>query len=359
MNVKKAVWFFLIPVFFLFTGSMLGIAGTSSASSHKTPIAKQSQTERRYTKQEMKLWAKVDLEEFETPVYKAYQICGSRDRVFFVFDNHTGKIHRFVPGSEKGKLSQFVFGNGKGEGPGELSQVLDFKVQGDNLFFLDGVTNSIEVYSTPGEYKKRIQAPGGVLMAHLTFLKERLIVGTNMKEDRFLLKEQQGKWQEFGVTIDRRSIENPIYHDYTLSDPEPEGRYYHLPRYLGFVVQYRDVNLQFARETIDGLKIPKNIRGKKDNLTFQKINARYTTAECAGRFGGFLILKSVDREEKSSKWDIYRFHDFEYIASIRNPPAKTYSFAVSGNFLACLTEEAFLLFDLSDIGKELAAQGGK
>jgi hypothetical protein len=102
-------------------------------------------------------------------------------------------IHRFSPSFDWQNFEHSFFGEGRGQGPSELSRVLDFKIVKDEICLADEGTGSIKVYSTDGTYKRRNVPNNQVLPRRMILQEGRIIIESlNLSDPLFFAYDLSG-----------------------------------------------------------------------------------------------------------------------------------------------------------------------
>lgn len=328
-------------------------------------ILKQKKSDREFSSSHLELIKEINIENLEKPLYRPTYLRFDEKGCLYTLDFSEFLIHKFSSSSNWEHYNHSVFGKGRGQGPGEFSRVLDFKIFKDEVYLVDEGTGSIEVYSTDGIYKKRISLSNHVVPRKITVQDGRIIVQSLIPEGPlFFVYDLYGKLIfSFGELIDKSSVENTVYHDNELSSSFSGDCFYYLPRFFGYVCLYRGDRLALARETIDGLEIgKKNVPVEKiitKNAVARTVDKKYETVLLHSLYKDFILIKTYDYVEKNAFWDIYDLQNFEYIISVRNPPSSA-SFAVYRNYLAVLSDtetgSEIEIFDISEVLREARAR---
>ncbi|MCP2520993.1 hypothetical protein NLC26_03455 [Candidatus Aminicenantes bacterium AC-708-M15] len=316
--------------------------------------------ERKLSSNTLRLVAEIDLEKLKVynPAYLKFDIRGS----LYTIDFSEFLIHKFSPAPDWKNYKYMFFGKGKGQGPGELSQVLDFKIFKNELFLVDEGTGSIEVYSTDGSYIKRINLSNNVIPRKITIQKNRLIVESSLIPEKplFYIYDFSGNMiSSFGELISEKNL-NPVYLDNKLSESFYRNRFYYLPRFLGYIALYEGRHLLMVKETIDGIKKGRlNTPVEKvimKNIIAKTVIKKYATVVNYALHKDFILIKAYDYKNKIVFWDIYELNNFDYLMSIKNPP-KSVEFAIYKDYIAVLgyteTGSKIEIFDMREILKEI------
>ena len=320
---------------------------------------------RKFSSNTLELIKEINFENLEKPPYRPTYLLFDEQGALYTVDFSEFYIHKFLPSSGWKNFKHFYFGKGKGQGPGELSRVLDFKVFRGELYLADEGTGSIEVYSTEGMYKKRITLSNNLIPRKITLQDGKIIVESlTLNAPLFYVYDLSGNMiYSFGELINKTSRENFVYQDNTLSDSFSGNCFYYLPRFLGFVVLYQGDKLTLAKETIDGINTgKKNIPVKKtimEGVVVQTVSKKIETVSLHALHEDFILIKTYDYEKKKTFWDIYTINDFNYQISIKNPPLSK-EVAIHKDYIAVLTDtetgSEIRLFDMTKVLFELHEQ---
>ncbi|HZX10198.1 MAG TPA: hypothetical protein VFG01_04555 [Acidobacteriota bacterium] len=328
-------------------------------------ILKQKKSDREFSSSHLELIKEINIENLEKPLYRPVYLRFDEKGCLYTLDFFEFLIHKFSSSSNWEHYNHSFFGKGRGQGPGEFSRVLDFKIFKDEVYLVDEGTGSIEVYSTDGIYKKRISLSNHMVPRKITIQDSRIIVQSLIPEGPlFFVYDLYGESIfSFGELINKSNVENTVYHDNELSNSFSGDCFYYLPRFFGYVCLYKGDRLAAARETIDGLEIgKKNVPVKKiimKNAIARTVNKKYETVLLHSLYNDFILIKTFDYVKKNAFWDIYDLQNFEYIISIRNPPPSA-SFAMYRNYLAVLSDtetgSKIEIFDISEVLREARAR---
>ncbi|MBE0461427.1 MAG: hypothetical protein IBX60_07320 [Candidatus Aminicenantes bacterium] len=317
-------------------------AGTSTLSPSEN-ILSQKRSEREFSSNTLELVAEINLENLERPCYKPTFLKFDEKGDLYTVDFSEFLIHKFTPFHDWTNCKHSFFGKGTGQGPGELSRVLDFKIFKDEVYLVDETTGSIELYATDGTYKKRIVLSNHLVPRRMTVQDKRIIVESLAPNGPlFFVYDLSGNMIfSFGELIDKTNVENSIYQDNELSDSFSGNRFYYLPRFLGFVGLYEGDRLVMAKETVDGLKIgKKNVPVEKapmKGVIVRTMSKKYETVLLHALHKDFILIKTYDYEKKRTFWDIYDLYNFNYLMSVKNPPISQF-FAIHEDYLALLID---------------------
>jgi len=329
-------------------------------------ILSQEKDRRVFSSENPEIVTEINFEELKNPPFKPNYLHFDKYGAFYTVDFHQCLVHKFSPSPDWKHFQHIYFGEGRGQGPGEFSQILDFKIYLDNIYLVDEGKGAIEVYSTDGAYKGMIRLNNGLIPRKITFFNSKMIVEA-MLPDRplFYAYDLDGNFlYSFGELIEKKNQENKIYHDNYLSDCFSENCFYYLPRFFGFVALYRDSNLILVKETIDGL-----IKGK-ENEAVNKVLAKGISAQTVKKkheivydfslYRNFILIRAYDYENKNSFLDLYSSENFDYLLSIKNPPGMWGSFAIWENLFAVLIEtdtgSKVGIYDIAKIIKEASSK---
>lgn len=348
----------LVFSFLSFNPSLASEKNTNTVfnSKRKNVIQKQRKNKRHFVTLEFSQQLSVNLEDLENILYIPLFCRFDDDGNLFLIDRTTFQIHKFSTNSNWTNYSHFVFGNGKGEGPGEFMNPTDFKVFKNRLFITDQQTGAIEIYSTDGNYLKRITTEARadyILPYQIAPVNENRIIIERRGypvENLFYICDYNGKIiKGFGKYIDNSNLNNAVYHDNKITALFKGSYFYYLPYYLGFVGLYKDDNLLFARQTVDGLQklevVTKKIR---DGVVARKLDRKFETAVRHAINEDYIIIQAYDREKKLFFYDIYSLVNFDYIFSVSNFP-KTNDFDTKGNLLACTLYNSLNIYNIEKV----------
>jgi hypothetical protein len=337
-----------------------------SRLSYSEDILSQRRSERTFSSSTPELIGEINFVNLEKPPYRPTYLRFDGEGALYTVDFSEFIVHKFSPSSD-GSFEHSFFGKGRGQGPGELSRVLDFKIFEDLIYLADEGTGSIEVYANDGTYIRRIVLNNQLIPRRITLQEGRIIVGSlNPNGPSFFVYDLAGNMIfSFGQPIDKTSTENYVYQDNAISDSFSENCFYYLPRFLGFVGLYQGERLVMAKETVDGIRIgKKNIPIKKTimkGVSAQTVSKKYETVLLHALHKDFILIKTYDYEKKKPFWDIYSLGDFDYRLSVKNPPISL-EFAIHGNYLAVLTDtetySGIRIYDMNKVIEETREQTG-
>ncbi|HQE64158.1 MAG TPA: hypothetical protein PKV90_04940 [Candidatus Saccharicenans sp.] len=343
-------------------GIIHGAAESSLSSGFSTEILSQEKKKRQFSESEPVLITEINLYELNNAPYQLSCLKFDHKGRLFSVDYKRGLIYRFDFSPDWKKIQSFSFGKGLGQGPGEVSQVTDFKIFNGDIYLVDGGKGAIEIYTTDGAYKTSMRT-GNLVPRKLTVLKDSLVIETLVPSDHlFYLFDLSGNFKySFGEYLEKRGKENTVYQDNELSESFSEKYFYYLPRLFGFVALYDGDKLVMVKETIDGIKkgsrnmpVVENISG----MIIRRADRKFQTVSEYSLNHKYLLIRAYDYEEKESYWDIYEAKTFNYLLSVKNKPSSSY-FALFGNIVATLleTEEGTKLqiYDLGQVQKEASS----
>lgn len=302
----------------------------------------------------MELLLEMDLESLDPPLLRPSGLVFDNQGNLYSVSWYSWKIHKFSPDpSFPNGFRHMVFGKGPGQGPGEFSRILDMKIHLDKIYFIDEGSGAIEVYSTAGEYLRRINLSDHTTPRSMVVLSEdNLLIGSySQPRGRFFkLYNSQGQLLDaFGDFIETTNSHEPLYQNYQLGAVRQDGAFYYIPRNLGFFAVYKDRQLLQVRATIDGLrKAPKLL---KMNIEAGGVATRMEKSlESASAYlvcEQGIILKAVDWENEKAYWDFYDARDLKYRFTISDHPGSI-GFAGFKNMVACLTNTHINIYSWND-----------
>ncbi|HOP60910.1 MAG TPA: hypothetical protein PKZ60_05805 [Candidatus Saccharicenans sp.] len=338
---------------------IIPVSDSSLSPGLSTEILPQEKKKRQFSESEPVLIKEINLDELKNPPYRISFLKFDENGSLFMLDYRQGLIYKITFSSDWKNFQHSFFGKGIGQGPGEVSQVTDFKIFNGDIYLVDGGKGAIEIYTTDGAYKTSMRT-GNLVPRKLTVLKDSLVIETLVPSDHlFYLFDLSGNFKySFGEYLEKRGKENTVYQDNELSESFSEKYFYYLPRLFGFVALYDGDKLVMVKETIDGIKkgsrnmpVVENIKG----IIVRKADRKFQTVSEYSLSDKYLLIRAYDYEEKESYWDIYEAKTFDYLLSVKNEPSASY-FALYGNVIAALleTEEGTKLqiYDLSRVLKE-------
>ena len=321
-------------------------------------IEKQKTSERTYISGLLELKKSLKYEKLQTIIYKPSIIALDTNKNIYIFDSPVMQIHKISLTKDFDKYKQIVFKTMKGQGPGEIGRLSDFKIYKNKLYLIDKISNSIKIYSNNGSLIKdiRIKSNLSLILEKITFSDEKPIICTYANDFLFHKCNIDGNvLKNFGNYIDKTNNEI-IYHQYSVSNSVNKNEFYYFPLYLGFVGVYKDCKLLFAKETIDGVKSPRVINEKiGDSRTSRMSGMSLMTVYDFAIHEEFIIIKVVDMVKKKSYWDIYTPDTFNYLFSLKNPP-KVYDFVVKENILVCAEEEVLNIYNIKNLIEKIRAK---
>lgn len=305
----------------------------------------------------------INLEKLEQMVYVPAFCQFVEEGSLFLLDRSTFLIHKFTTQNNWKTYAHSVFGYGKGQGPGEFINPTDFKIINEKIFVADPQVGSIEIYTTDGNYIKRItiEARANKINPYqlIPYRDSKLIVermGYPI-DNLFHFCDFNGNIiKGFGVYIDYSQLDNAVYHDNRLSKLFNENCFYYLPYYLGFVGLFKDDILLFARETVDGVQKPKIIKKEiMSGVIASKLDKRLETAVRHAINDNYIIIQAYDRESKIFFHDIYSLKDFSYLFSISNFP-KTNDFDTIRDLLVCSLNNKLTIYKIKKLNSLIQMQ---
>jgi len=328
-------------------------------------ILLQKDNRREISSAEPVLVSEFDLDRIDNPPFQPNEPRFDENGRLYAFDTKQGLIHKFYWSPDWKKLSHSAFGKGLGQGPGEVTRLLDFKIFKNELYLLDEGKGAIEVYSTEGNYIRSIRPDNGYVPRKFTVNDSYLIIETLVPAQHlFYAYDLSGKFKfAFGEFIEKNSVENAVYQDNRLSECFSGDSFLYLPRFFGFMALYENNELVMVKETIDGLSAAKN------NLPQQKSVAMGISAWVVQRsvetvyqysiYDKILLVRAYDYKKEMSNWDIYDLKSLDYLITVKNRP-RCNSFALYKDKVAVLleTDTGFKLqiYDVGNILKEAAAK---
>jgi len=341
---------------------IIPVSDSSLSPGLSTEILPQEKKKRQFSESEPVLIKEINLDELKNPPYRISFLKFDENGSLFMLDYRQGLIYKITFSSDWKNFQHSIFGKGIGQGPGEVSQVLDFKIFNGDIYVVDEGKGAIEIYTTDGAYKTSLKMRN-LVPTRLTVLKDSLVMEALVSADHlFYLFDLSGNFKSsFGEYIEQREKENNVYQDNSLSESFSEKYFYYLPRLFGFVALYDGDKLVMVKETIDGIKkgsrnmpVVENIKG----IIVRKADRKFQTVSEYSLSDKYLLIRAYDYEEKESYWDIYEAKTFDYLLSVKNEPSASY-FALYGNVIAALleTEEGTKLqiYDLGQVLKEAAS----
>jgi len=355
----------LIAAASLLCGGAILISGNSFSNSkdpfiagNNARIAAQSKKKREFSKNEIQLKDTIIFESLADPVFRPTFLLMDEPGNIYTLDYANYKIHKFSPAKAL-PYRHLVFGKGMGQGPGEFSRVEDMKIFKDRLYVAGQSGPSLDVYATDGTFLERMRIDAGQIPRKLVITRQGIVIQPSYSGGHlFHLCDFSGKaLKSFGEYIDPSEPNNIVYHDNTLTDYFGENGFFDLPIYLGYIAIYDGGEFRLAKYTIDGPdKKPKAIRKKVAKDTYAiTVDREYMTATCGMIFGDYILIKANDLKNKIAYWDIYTVKDFDYVLSVKNPPALRY-FAIKGDQLVGVNDEEMKFFDIRNVREELESK---
>ncbi|MDD8021069.1 MAG: hypothetical protein PHU81_07820 [Acidobacteriota bacterium] len=343
-------------------GIIHGAAESSLSSGLSTEMLPQEKKKRQFSESEPALIKEINLDELKNPPYRISFLKFDENGSLFMLDYRQGLIYKITFSSDWKNFQHSFFGKGIGQGPGEVSQVLDFKIFNGDIYVVDEGKGAIEIYTTDGAYKTSLKTRN-LVPTRLTVLKDSLVMESRAPADYlFYLFDLSGNFKySFGEYLEKRGKENTAYQDNELSESFSEKYFYYLPRLFGFVALYDGDKLVMVKETIDGIKkgsrnmpVVENISG----MIIRRADRKFQTVSEYSLSDKYLLIRAYDYEEKESYWDIYEAKTFDYLLSVKNEPSSSY-FALFGNIVATLLETKegtkLQIYDLSQVLKEASS----
>jgi hypothetical protein len=361
-------WIILVSIGYLGVNNMtseariIPVSDSSLSPGLFTEILPQEKKKRQFSESEPVLIKEINLDELKNPPYGVGSLKFDQNGSLFILDYRQGLIYKFTFSPDWKNFQHSFFGKGIGQGPGEVSQVTDFKIFNGDIYVVDEGKGAIEIYTTDGAYKTSLKMRN-LVPTRLTVLKDSLVMEALVSADHlFYLFDLSGNFKSsFGEYIEQREKENNVYQDNSLSESFSEKYFYYLPRLFGFVALYDGDKLVMVKETIDGIKkgsrnmpVVENIKG----IIVRKADRKFQTVSEYSLSDKYLLIRAYDYEEKESYWDIYEAKTFDYLLSVKNEPSASY-FALYGNVIAALleTEEGnkLQIYDLGQVLKEASS----
>lgn len=369
--MKKIVCLFVLGLSFLMIFScskeskknILKETKRDERSNNKIVVLKQKVKNRRYSSSIMKKVVDIDFskQKEKNMIYSPEKLLPDNKGNLYIIDllNEKYIFHKLIPISKKyDKFNHIVFSPPQGQGPGDVSRMLDVKIYDNKFYISDMGTQSIKIFDLNGKYLKSIVifANGKKHFGKFSFLKDKLIVENYFyfaDGEKFAMCDPQGHLIElFGSHIDGRNKDNGIYHDNYLSRGFGENEYYYLPFYLGFVTKYKNDKVVFTKETIDGLQNVIAIKRKTKFGILRKIIKKSEAVLDYYIFGNYILIKSKNSKYDKSVWDIYTLDNFDYLLTISDKP-DSYVVAIYKNRLISAYESKLLIYDITDLLNEL------
>ena len=341
---------------------IIPVSDSSLSPGLSTEILPQEKKKRQFSESEPALIKEINLDELKNPPYRISFLKFDENGSLFMLDYRQGLIYKITFSSDWKNFQHSFFGKGIGQGPGEISQVLDFKIFNGDIYVVDEGKGAIEIYTTDGAYKTSLKT-GNLVPRKLTVLKDSLVIETLVPADRlFYLFDLSGNFKySFGEYIEKKGKDNSTYQDNALSESFSEKYFYYLPRFFGFVALYQGDKLVMIKETIDGLKkgshnlpLVKTLTDGTVRIgTARIVDRKFETVYEYSLSDKYLLIRAYDYEEKESYWDIYEAKTFNYLLSVKNKPSASY-FALFRNIVATLLEmEEGTKLQIYDLGRVL------
>ncbi len=275
------------------------------------------------------------------------------DMNLYILDYSTMKIHKYHFSGDS--CEHISFGKGIGQGPGELGNPTDLCISGERIYIVNPPTAAIEVYSTNGNYIKRISFNNGKIPSRIVVIKDKLIVrpqeiGSGSPFYSYDLKT--GTLQPFGELIHKRNLQSSIFHDGNFTKID-DNRFCFISYVHGLVQYFEGTAKLFVQKTIDGERDVKLIEKEMMKGIFAvKLKENYYTSLGCTSSNNILINKVYDADNKVAYYDIYEKMNFKYLGSIKNIPKCTY-FSLWGNKFVCIDNFNIIVTELSCNNLEL------
>lgn len=327
---------------------IIGIAGCVNKKRIKDDIIPQKCKSRKYVSISLPLILDVDLAELNPPLFMPTYLQVDEQGFVYTLSWRNFRIYRFLLSDRFKKNDLLVFGKGRGQGPGELSQPMDLKVLGRQIFISDQNTGSLEVYSTSGEYIKRITFHDKeqlVFPIRIVPMDRGLVIHTIRQKPGMLfsLSDEEGSVIYSYGNHYNQEWTSLVLRDGQTSNGFSSRQFYFFPLYLGFTYLFNERRLVFIKETIDGVR---NLGKRESNDSIEKAK-EYMTARSFAMGRDFIMVIARDRIEKKSYWDVYRLRDFTYLFSLAEPPP-TREIAITKNSLVCMDMERMTVYGLNE-----------
>lgn len=328
-------------------------------------ILPQKNNKRKFSSTEPVLISEFDLDKIDNPPFYPSNPKFDMNGRLYAYDIKQGLIHKFYWSPDWKKLNHSVFGKGLGQGPGEVTRLLDFKVFKNELYLLDEGKGAVEVYSTDGNYIRSIRPDNGYVPKKFTLNNNYLIIETLVPaEHLFYAYDLAGKFKfAFGEFIEKNSVENTTYQDNYLSESFSENNFLYLPRFFGIMALYQNNSLIMVKETIDGLAAARNNMPQEKSVA-KGISARVVqkSVETVYQYSisdKILLVRAYDYKKETSNWDIYDLKRLDYLLTVKNRP-RANSFALYKDKVAVLLETdigfKLQIYDIGNILKEAASK---
>jgi len=331
---------------------------------NKDIVLRQGIKERRYSKSKMEKAVEIDFskQEEKNMVYFPIKLLSDNEGAIYIIDFLRSRyiFHKLVSISKAyNRFDHIVFSPPRGQGPGDISRIIDIKIHKDKLYVSDEGTQSIKVFDLSGNYLKTkvVFTNGKKYFGKFSFINGKLIIEDyyHFKEgEKFVLCDLEGKLiKAFGSHIDIKNKDNSIYHNNYLSQGFGENEYYYLPIYLGFVSKYKKDKVIFTKETIDGLQNVIAIKKRlKIGWTLRKVLKKKKTVKNYFIFRNYILIESYSYENKQSFWDIYTLNNFDYLLTISEKPDST-AFSIYKNHLISAYKSRLVIYDITNLINEL------
>jgi hypothetical protein len=95
-------------------------------------VLKQAKEKREYMKTGLQPVDKIVLETLSPPIFRPSFLSFDSQGNIFLLDSSDYRIHKISPAEDR-RYGHFVFGKGKGQGPGEFSNIFDMKMRQDKI----------------------------------------------------------------------------------------------------------------------------------------------------------------------------------------------------------------------------------
>jgi len=266
----------------------------------------------------------------------------------YTMDISSFLIHKFSVNNNTNKYSHSIFGKGEGLGPGEFTNPTDLQLYKDKIYIANPPTGSIEIYSTQGKYLKRIKPIEDIIPHRVAIVNNTLILEPQhlTYEAPFYAYNYSGDFiLQLGTLIDKAN-NSALYHSNYIFQMN-ENSFYYLPIYLGFIALYKNFNLVFAKATIDGLRKPKLVtKNIMNGFSATKVKKEFITGDEYTCNDSYLILRSINKKDDKTFYDVYSIDKFNYICTLKNFPS-AHEFDIHENYLACIDELSLRVYKYS------------
>lgn len=263
----------------------------------------------------------------------------------FVSERADMTLKRF---SLDGKLINSI-GNGIGRGPGEVTFLLDFTINGEDVWFLDHHSRQVYHFNLDGTFLSSFYYKQNFL--RISTIDSSLVLMNLFAENLFGIYSSTGEERRtFGAPVakttdNQLSLTGDLYSN--------KGILYFQPRYAGYLIRFEeDFNPVFF-ELIDNMPFPTtediNRRSAESGRVISSAPSQeYTINDISFDEGKIFILIQERRKGKSEDWiDEYVLKTGQYVRSFKLPK-EVHSASVKNKKVYTLQDTSVVVYEIPD-----------